>query len=138
VEDDDLVGAAVVEPLVQRRCLPGRVEVRAYRVRARENRSGKKVVAVEEAARDGLANAVDVDGRRQGDGGKEGEERSEQGRKERGAEEPDIEPRFGGEDERREREEGTARGGGEGKERGGERGLARRAGRSGERWVLGG
>ena len=62
VEDDQLVGTAVIEPLIDVGSGPDRIEVQADGVGAGHHRSGDDVVAVEQTAGDRLADAVDVDG----------------------------------------------------------------------------
>jgi hypothetical protein len=66
--------------------------VNADRVRAGEDGGRDEVVSIEQAARDGLADAVDIDGRGGGESGKESKERGERGGEEGGAGESDVEP----------------------------------------------
>ena len=62
VEDNQLVGTAVVQPLIERGSFPDGIEVKADGVRGGHNSTGDDVVAVDQGASDGLTDAVDVDG----------------------------------------------------------------------------
>ena len=62
VEDHQLEGTAVVQPLIEAGGFPDGVEVQADGVAGRHNSTGDDVVAIHEAAGNGLADAVDVDG----------------------------------------------------------------------------
>ena len=62
MEDDELVGATVVQPLIQGSGFPDGVEVQTDSVGRRHNRTGDDVVAVHQGASHGLTDAVDVDG----------------------------------------------------------------------------
>ncbi len=60
VEDHQLIGTAVVQPLVERGSFPDGIEVKADGVRRRHNSTGDDVVAVDQGAGDGLTDAVNV------------------------------------------------------------------------------
>jgi hypothetical protein len=62
VEDHQLIGATVVEPLIEAGGFPDGIEVQADGVAGGHNSTGDDVVAVHQAAGDGLADAVDVNG----------------------------------------------------------------------------
>merc|ERR1711943_164722 len=66
VENNQLEGAAVVQPHIEGSSFPDGVEVQADSVAGRNNSTGDDVVAVDQGASDGLADAIDVD-RRSGD-----------------------------------------------------------------------
>ena len=66
VENNQLEGAAVVQPLIEGSSFPDGVEVQADGVAGRNNSTGDDVVAVDQGASDGLTDAIDVD-RRSGD-----------------------------------------------------------------------
>merc|ERR1712178_126203 len=66
VENTQLEGAAVVQPLIEGSSFPDRVEVQADGVAGRNNSTRNDVVAVDQGASDRLANAIDID-RRSGD-----------------------------------------------------------------------
>ena len=70
VEDHELVRATVVQPLIEGSSFPDGVEVQANGVGGRNNSTRDDVVAVHQGARDGLTDAVNVDGRSgdEGDG----------------------------------------------------------------------
>merc|ERR1712054_63216 len=65
MENNQLEGAAVVQPLIEGSSFPDGVEVQADGVAGRNNSTGD-VVAVDQGASDGLTDAIDVD-RRSGD-----------------------------------------------------------------------
>merc|ERR1711991_754640 len=60
VEDNQLVGTAVVQPLIERGSFPDGIEVKADGVRGGHNSTGDDVVAVDQGAGDGLTDAVDI------------------------------------------------------------------------------
>merc|ERR1712005_17947 len=66
VENNQLEGAAVVQPLIEGSSFPDGVEVQADGVAGRNNSTRDDVVAVDQGASDGLTDAIDVD-RRSGD-----------------------------------------------------------------------
>merc|ERR1712100_480945 len=68
VENNQLEGAAVVQPLIEGSSFPDGVEVQADSVAGRNNSTGDDVVAIDQGAGNGLADAVDVN-RRSGDEG---------------------------------------------------------------------
>merc|ERR1712054_524097 len=60
VENNQLEGAAVVQPLIEGSSFPDGVEVQADGVAGRNNSTGDDVVAVDQGASDGLTDAIDV------------------------------------------------------------------------------
>merc|ERR1711991_751251 len=66
VEADQLIRAAVVKPLIEGSSFPDGVKVQANGVGRRDNSTGDDVVAVDQGASDGLADAIDIN-RRSGD-----------------------------------------------------------------------
>ena len=62
VEDHQLEGTAVVQPLVEAGGFPDGIEVQADGVAGGDNGAGDDVVAVEQGAGDGLTDAIDVHG----------------------------------------------------------------------------
>ena len=60
MENNQLEGAAVVQPLIEGSSFPDGVEVQADGVAGRNNSTGDDVVAVEQGAGDRLADAVDI------------------------------------------------------------------------------
>merc|ERR1711991_314430 len=60
VEANQLIRAAVVQPLIEGSSFPDGVEVQADGVGRRNNSTGDDVVAVDQGASDGLADAIDI------------------------------------------------------------------------------
>ena len=90
VEDHQLVGTAVVQPLVEAGGFPDRVEVQADGVARRNNSTGDDVVAVDERAGDRLTDAIDVDRWRGDEGNDEADGGGQKARDHQHAEPADI------------------------------------------------
>merc|ERR1711991_771435 len=77
VEADQLIRAAVVQPLIEGSSFPDGVEVQANGVGRRNNSTGDDVVAVDQGASDGLTDAIDINrwsgdkGNGEADGGRQ-------------------------------------------------------------------
>jgi hypothetical protein len=60
MQHNELVGAAIVEPLVEAQGLPDWIEVHAYGIGARDDASANQIVPVEKAPRDWFSDAINV------------------------------------------------------------------------------
>ena len=98
VEDHQLVGATVVQPLVEAGGFPDGIEVQADGVAGGNNGAGDDVVAVHQRAGDGLADAVDVDRGCRDEGDDEADGGSQQGGDHQHTEPTDIDAVVGGGD----------------------------------------
>ena len=78
VQHNQLVGTAVVEPLIHGSSFPDGVEVQADGCRGRDNRTGDDVIAAKQRALNGLADAVDVNSGGADEGDDEGDGCSQQ------------------------------------------------------------
>ena len=91
MEDDELVGASVVEPFVERGSFPDGIEVESDGVGAGDDGSGDDVVSIHERASDWLANPVNVNGRGSDESDDEARRGGEQTRNHQNAEPTNIE-----------------------------------------------
>ena len=98
VKNNELIRTAVIEPLVQAGSFPDGIEVQADGVGGGNDSAGDDVVAVEQRACNGLADAVDIDGRRGDEGNDEAGGCGEQGREHQHAEPADVQAVLGGGD----------------------------------------